>query len=414
MHGMIGFNELEWEVINSEPYQRLRRIRQLSWTDYVYPGAMHTRFEHCMGVCHIVSRLFDSLISRRRNLDILNEAYGYQSSGLERQRQILRLAALTHDLGHGPFSHGAEEAMPFKHGTSERWKHEDYSEAIVREILSDLITNHPINRNFRIEPREITSLYSGAGNASRDVVWKELISGQMDADRMDYLLRDSLHTGVTYGKYDLDRLVNTIMLCDDIESESHVVGVEEDGMHAVEGLIIARYMMFTQMYYHKTRVAYDIHYDRALKHILNQHGGTFPVPDSLRGVNAYLKWDDWKVLSEINSATGSSDAEALRGRNHLRQVFSTPECPNEDDLRRFGTAESELHGLDPVPRDAGKSWYKFQKEEIRLLVRSSGTIKSVPLAERSPVVAGLRTVEQKRLYVPEANRNKANLRLAKI
>lgn len=111
VHGFIRLNRLEWDVINQPVFQRLRRIRQLAWTDMVYPGATHSRFEHSLGVMHVASRLFDAL--ERRSKDILCSGdYGYGDDSLGRQRRIIRLAALLHDLGHGPFSHAAEELLP--------------------------------------------------------------------------------------------------------------------------------------------------------------------------------------------------------------------------------------------------------------------------------------------------------------
>ncbi|ALN72775.1 HD domain-containing protein [Aureimonas sp. AU20] len=413
IHGMISFNELEWDIINSQPFQRLRRIRQLAWTDYVYPGAMHTRFEHSLGVCHVISRLFDSIT--RKDEDILRGEYNFETEGLKRQRQILRLAALTHDLGHGPFSHAAEDAFPLHQHSDKRWTHEEYSAEIVKQKLADIIDNHPINNNnYNINISQITSLYSGSSNSGSSVVWKDLISGQMDADRMDYLLRDSYHSGVQYGKFDLDRLVSTVKLCVDSNDTTHVLGVEDGGMHAVEGLILARYMMFTQVYFHKTRVAYDYHYDQSFKNVLAETNGVFPSPDTLRGLDAYLGWDDWAIVSRLNDIQGSLHVEALKSRNHVRRVFATPECPEEADRIRFDKAEVALNGLDPVVRDAKKSWYKFQKEEIRLHDSQPGVRRSIPLATRSPVVNGLRTVEEKRLYVPLTSRAEASKRLEKL
>lgn len=292
VHGFIGFNELEWDIINSSAFQRLRRIRQLAWTDYVYPGAMHTRFEHSMGVCHVASRLFDAII--KRDLEILKSDYKFMDSGINRQRQIIRLAALMHDLGHGPFSHAAEEVFPEKE-RGEKYVHEEYSAAIAKDMLGSLVKNHPYNQhNYGITIDNITDIFSPESKESASVLWKELISGQMDADRMDYLLRDSYHAGVSYGRYDLDRVIDTLCLCEDSEIGGHLIGVKEDGIHAVEGLLIARFMMFTQVYFHKTRVIFDYHYEEALKRILEKFGGTFPTPIG-KALQNYFDWDDWKV-----------------------------------------------------------------------------------------------------------------------
>jgi len=252
VHGFIQLNEWEFDIINQPAFQRLRRIRQLAWTDMVYPAAMHTRFEHSLGVMQVATRLFETL--RQRDADILRSEYSFESSGLDRQRQIIRLAALLHDVGHGPFSHAAEEVLPPKGESAHLYEHEEYSAAIVNHVLRDVIEDHPVNKNnYGIKVADISSVFSDAAATPKTLAWNNLVSGQMDADRMDYLLRDSFHAGVSYGRYDLDRVAATVTLCQDPELDGFDIGVGEDGIHAVEGLLIARYMMFTQLYYHKTR-----------------------------------------------------------------------------------------------------------------------------------------------------------------
>jgi uncharacterized protein len=211
VHGFIPINDWEREIINQPAFQRLRRIRQLAWTDYVYPGAMHTRFEHSLGVMHIVSQLFDAVV--RRSSDILKTELEYTQDELERDRQIVRLTALLHDTGHCPFSHAGEDIFPTDTKSKKHYKHEAYSAAIILNVLKEAIEGHKFNEKYAIKADEITDLLEGTSLAvGKRAFWRELIDGQMDGDRMDYLLRDSLHTGVDYGKYDWRRLVNTIQL----------------------------------------------------------------------------------------------------------------------------------------------------------------------------------------------------------
>ena len=153
VHGFIRLNQLEWDVINQPVFQRLRRIRQLAWTDMVYPGATHSRFEHSLGVMHVAPRLFDAL--ERRSGNILRTDYEYDEDMLGRYKRIVRLAALLHDLGHGPFSHAAEELLPLKPGASERYSHEDYSAAALQHGLDDPIENHPLARASGIHVADI-------------------------------------------------------------------------------------------------------------------------------------------------------------------------------------------------------------------------------------------------------------------
>lgn len=110
IHGFIVLNEWERTIVSDPAFQRLRRIRQLAWTDQVYPGAMHTRFEHSLGVMHTATLMYDTI--RERSRDILEGEFRYNNAGLDRDRQLVRLAALLHDVGHGPFSHASEELFP--------------------------------------------------------------------------------------------------------------------------------------------------------------------------------------------------------------------------------------------------------------------------------------------------------------
>src|ERR1700687_2610921 len=112
VHGFIRLNDWEWTVISQPAFQPLRRIRQLAWTDYVYPGAMHTRFEHSLGVMHLATKLYDSIVERSRHL--LEEFYGYDDAGFCRDKVLVRLAALLHDVGHSPFSHAGEDVFPYR------------------------------------------------------------------------------------------------------------------------------------------------------------------------------------------------------------------------------------------------------------------------------------------------------------
>lgn len=248
VYGFVKLSDWEWHIISQPAYQRLRRIRQLAWTDYVYPGAMHTRFEHSLGVMHMATMLYNGIAERSRH--ILKSQLGYNANGIERHLVLVRLAALLHDVGHGPFSHAAEELFPMQaEKATERYKHEHYSAAIVRRHFSDVIKNHPLNSNYGFSANDVANLLEGAPEAGNALFWRDLISGQLDADRMDYLLRDSLHSGVGYGHYDWQRLVNTTVAIPETEEGSARIGIEEGGWHAAEGLIIARYFMFTQVYF---------------------------------------------------------------------------------------------------------------------------------------------------------------------
>ena len=139
IHGFVKLSEWEQRIVGHRVFQRLRRIRQLALTEMVYPGACHSRFEHSLGVMHVATMMFDRL---RPQLEAAGEL-GFSRNDLDRARVIVRLAALLHDVGHGPFSHSGEGLMPTNPVTGKRFKHEDYSAAMIRHLMSEVIDDDP-------------------------------------------------------------------------------------------------------------------------------------------------------------------------------------------------------------------------------------------------------------------------------
>ncbi len=287
VHGFITFDDWEKEIIHHPAFQRLRNIRQLSLASMVYPGAMHTRFEHSIGVMHVATQMFDNIV--KRNKLYLEDPFGFDAAALDRSRKLVRLSALLHDIGHCPFSHaGEKDLFPFKPDSDqERYEHEDYSTAIIKIIMHDVINAHP-NNHLQITVDEVAGMISGeTKHISRNLFWRHLISGQIDADRSDYLLRDSLHSGAGYGNYDLERLLVTITVSPDID-DYPIVCFRKGGYHVAEALILARYFMFSQVYFQKTVSIYGYHLMEAMKVLLKKDEnapctndeGTFLPPDS--------------------------------------------------------------------------------------------------------------------------------------
>ncbi len=416
VHGFIPFNDWERDVINHPAFQRLRRIRQLAWTDYVYPGAMHSRFEHSLGVMHIASQLFDAVV--RRSRDVLKAELGFTPDDLERDRQIVRFTALLHDTGHGPFSHAAEDVFPTD-SKGKHYKHEAYSAAVIQHVLKDVIEGHKLNESFSIKAEEITALLEGKSAAGGKLFWRQLIDGQMDADRMDYLLRDSLHTGVDYGRYDWRRLLNTIQIIqmppragEEIAIEPRL-GVSEGGIHAAEALVLARYYMFTQVYFHKTRVAYDHHIRGALKAILPT--GTFPLPTAEK-IEEYLSWNDWRVLGLLaDETTGGEHGNRLRRRDHYREVFHTPECPEDGDRTVLRLIQNALGDLVATVESSKTSTYKLEASDLSVVTEDD--IRRVrPLSHYSSVVRNLNQhpIEIVRLYSKPEQAATARTKVAEL
>jgi uncharacterized protein len=414
IHGFIQLNEWERRIIDHPVFQRLRRIRQLAWTDMVYPGAMHTRFEHSLGVMHVASLLYDSIL--RNSGDVLREHFSYQEIGFQRDRQKVRLAALLHDVGHSPFSHAAETLFPERTQAeaqsvlfegakdviaisppsvavkkSKCFEHEEYSAALIRGPLREVIDGDQFNkRNYGISADDVAAILEGGVEAGPALFWRDLLTNQLDADRMDYLLRDSHHIGVTYGKYDLPRLVATISAYRDQkaggqEQDVPRIGISSGGWNAAESLIMARYSMFKQVYLHKTRIAFDIHIRGAIKSMLP--GGVFPCPTSA-GLKEYLAWDDWHVLGRLAAGEGGEHGERLRTRNHYRLVHRTKDFPKdlqdkiseEEKLLAVRKSLGELVTAEEHPKN---KWYSSTADVDIPVVNESDPEDVRPLSQYS-------------------------------
>jgi HD superfamily phosphohydrolase len=397
VHGLIELNALEWEILNHPTYQRLRRIRQLAWTDQVYPGATHARLEHSLGVTHVAGRAFDAIV--QNSGEVLRSELGYTRDALPRMRRLVRLAAMLHDIGHGPFSHAAEELLP-KQGDAKPLKHEHYSVEVIRSEFASVIEGHHLGEQLGLRADEVAALLGGSAAAASIAFWRQLISGHVDVDRMDYLQRDSYHLGVAYGHFDLERLLHTLIAIPGKGDAEPTLGVTEGGMHAAEALVWARYQMFTQVYFHKTRVAFDHHLKEALAAILP--GGRFPRPTE-EELARYLEWDDWRVLGKIRAGEAGEHGSRLLHRQHFREIYHTPESPNSRDLRELDRVRTRLGRLIAAEGSAANSWYNPSKGDIP--VQGEGPDRRVaPLSVRSKLVRSMGSMGRILLYVREEDK----------
>ena len=425
VHGFIEYDEWEREVINHPAFQRLRRIRQLALADFVYPGATHTRFEHALGTMHVATKMYDAIVVRQRYY--LESERGYDQAGLGRDRRVVRFAALLHDIGHSPFSHSSENLFPFNEDDKGRYQHEDYSASIIRTILKETIEGHAGNANYGITADDVADLITGETDTARmpqgsvrRLFWRPIVTSQLDADRADYLLQDSLHAGVSYGRYDLDRILATVTLGLGNDDEP-VIAVEEGGWHAAEGLIIARYMMFTQVYFHHVRQALDHHIEGVLSHLLRNHttqtgDGVFPSPPSAETLSEYLDWDDWKIFGEITAGNGGEHGECIKQRKHYRRIHSTSEFPTGVEIQELERYRSTLGELVAFVGSASKSWYFLDSQQDLLIVPndSGGPIHGAPLSHFSSIVRNLTPSRQQGIFVKLEDRQRAKEILSNI
>lgn len=357
------------ELIDSAEMQRLRRIRQMGLANLAYQGAEHSRFSHSLGAMWVATRVLEQL-SKEQPVP-------------QKMRFATRCAALLHDVGHGPLSHVFESFMGVHHET---W---------TRRIILDRTSrvNQVLRQYHASLPTEVVSIIEGN---SHPRFLSQIISSQLDADRFDYLLRDSVMTGVKYGIYDFERLLHVLRL--DARGENIVVA--GNGVQAVEKYLQARYHMYSQVYLHKTvrageRVfgslltrAADLAADAGKLCLLNDD----PLLDLLRrkdraDISTYLHLDDHVIYTALHRWKSCTDEVLadLASRITERQLFKTMDVSRVKNLRsKENAARKEIRkaGLDPK--------YYF-------MLDTSGDIPYKPYDPRRPSVSSHILVDQNHL-----------------
>jgi HD superfamily phosphohydrolase len=351
IHVFVRMDSDEREVVNSRPFQRLRYIHQLGMTYLVYPGATHRRFEHSLGVMELADRVFE-VVTRSDNTteevrDRLPELRSPDK--LSYWRRVLRMAALCHDVGHLPFSHAAEkELLP------PGYTHETQSGSLIQSAEM-----RKMWKVMKLQPEDIVKLALGPREAGKNVrftpwetILSEIIVGDaFGVDRMDYLLRDSHHAGVAYGRFDHYRLIDTLRILPfgpsevGDESQEPALGIEAGGLHSAEALLLARYFMYTQLYFHPVRRIYDIHLMDFLKKWLD--GGRFSTDRE-----EYLALTDNEVTAAISEA---ASGKSLRGHEAARLIV------RREHFRQLYERRPQDVNLNP---EAGKAIYRAAQKEF--------------------------------------------------
>ena len=284
VHGYIKLTELECELIDTREFQRLRRIKQLSGAHLTYPGAMHTRFSHSLGVLYLAGYIGDLFLARR----IIT------SDDLQK----LRVAALLHDVGHGPFSHLFEEVIFSKMSLT----HEDLTKRMIEETaIKDIL------QRYGFSSRDVADL--AVGQSKKDPAFmNEIVGGGLSVDIMDYVLRDAYFTGVEYGKIDVSRLLNSFDVC---EKDCHLA-LDHNAVYSLEAMMISRYEMFKAVYFHKTVRAAEIMMIRALS-----------LADDVLG---FSNFKDISVLSNLDDEfivykiLGSDDLKLKESQELIKDI----------------------------------------------------------------------------------------------
>jgi HD superfamily phosphohydrolase len=341
IHNFITLDRQGRKLVDSEPFQRLRHIHQLALTYLVYPGASHKRFEHSLGVMHLAGRVFD-IVTAPKNRHPDTERIIPDDGHLPQWRTALCLAALCHDIGHLPFSHAAEkEVLP---------KGEDH-ESLTQLLIDSQELANVWASGANIDKEHVKKLAVGSKKYKGDQpltdwesILSEIITGDsFGVDRMDYLMRDSYHLGVSYGRFDFAKLTESLRILprssEDGGSREPALGVEIGGIHSAEALLLARYFMYEQVYFHHVRRIYDHHLIEFMKTLYGAEGYRFAAPFHLSQTDSEVL-AAMRLAAQEESTPGSASARAVLKRGHFRRVYTRN--PSDDALVENAIKAGEL------------------------------------------------------------------------
>ena len=290
IHGNLPLDPFEIEVLDYPQLQRLRRVKQLGFISLIYPGANHSRFEHSIGTMHLASKLADQLELSKEDKD------------------LVRIAGLLHDAGHGPFSHVSEAVLGVNH------------EEITAFVIEKTSIHDKLSEKF--DTKEIIDIINGEGKLG------PIISGDLDMDRMDYLIRDSHYTGVAYGVIDTERIISNLKL------ERELI-LDIKGVQAAESALTARYLMYPSVYQHHTTRIINAMFRRCLRDLINQ--------DNLDPKDMY-KYDDSDMISMCRHSEGLSREmmEKIDNRNLLKRAKVLPVNLFEEPEKIFKIEKEDI------------------------------------------------------------------------
>ena len=348
VHGSITVPQAMQQLLDLPAVQRLRHVRQLGFAYLVYPGANHTRFEHSLGTMHLASKISSHL------------------SLTDEESTLVTASALLHDIGHGPYSHAIELLIEEKLGTSHTY---------IEPLLNDFFLNDCLCA-LDIDSNEVNAMISGAHHLS------EIIHGDLDVDRMDYLLRDAHYTGVPYGTVDCERLARSMRLSDD------GLLLEENGIHAAESLLIARTLMRPSVYFHHvSRIA-----EKMFQHAV------WCAMQAGESATVFARQDDAACMQTLLSSTNQI-VTTLCHRLYSRNLYKRALYVQRDDLyqhewgpQKYRTertyADIIAESADVSPEQVLVDIPSFPGNmRMNVLVQRHNSV--IPLEEVSPLITTL-------------------------
>ncbi|MFW5700501.1 MAG: HD domain-containing protein [Cyclobacteriaceae bacterium] len=426
IYNLISFNKKEDEplikILNTPEFQRLRRIRQLGLSGYTFPTSVHDRFSHSIGVAYLVEELYNSL-NVPDSIEVITPEGDKEILNKKQLKLLLKLAGLLHDIGHGPFSHAFEKVTSVNH--------EEMSKKIILNAngsILPILTTIEDELLGKYSAQWICDIISGG---TFSPIWaKELISSQLDADRIDYLLRDAYMCGVNYASFDIKWLFQNIEI-GEIENEGNRDGLlinAKKGIHAVEAFIISRYHMYEQVYFHKTTRGFELITQKIferLNHMLEKGNTVSFLNNNLlyfiqdnNNLDAYLTLDDFNLYTHFNHWINNCEDKILQALCEsiiYRQPYKMfREVENDSLFNR-----SDYQRIERVFKGDESDYFYFEDEYLNVAYKDTyllgkktaeraehiwlkfhtGNLKE--FAEVSPVISSLKNNElrKKRAYM---------------
>jgi HD superfamily phosphohydrolase len=327
IHGSIELTPSETAVVDSPFFQRLRNIKQMGFAEFSYPGATHNRYCHSLGAMHLAGLAFDQIF----------QGYSFQSPATKwRLRQTVRLSSLLHDIGHGPLSHTTEEVMPpvsdlkikiYSKVENRKSNHEDYT----LKIISDSQLTPVLEKSFTdLHPKYIVRLIDKKLEEDDDFFFdnginfkpllSQIVSSELDVDRMDYLARDSFYCGTSYGHVDSDWLIANLTYYKNNNQLN--LALNRKALYTFDDFLISRYHMYLMVYFHHKGIIYD----EMLLRYLKSKDCDFKLPSSME---EYLKFDDYRLHSHLNESKNLW-AEMISQRTPFRMLFESDEQNSQE------------------------------------------------------------------------------------
>lgn len=342
VHGSIELSDAETQVIDSPEYQRLRQIKQLGFSEFSFPGATHNRYLHSIGVTHLAGQVFDQLFKPARFTQALTEAQRL------RLRQVTKLAALLHDIGHGPLSHTTEDVMPslkelnvavyqtrpahLQAAQSARANHEDYTikfltdsplTLVLRQAFADFSPVHVACLIDKTLPSP-DDFFVIHGVDYRPVL-SQIVSSELDCDRMDYLERDSFFCGTNYGKFDLPWMIGS--LTTHLQEGQLFLAINRRALYTFDDFLLSRHHMHLMVYTHHKSIIYE----EMLNLYLGSKDCTFHLPSD---IVEYTKYTDYKLYEHL-AQSSNQWAQRIAKRRAYRVLIELHHTQESDRPERI-------------------------------------------------------------------------------